>query len=156
MARFPVKLPLGPQRELCSKFEELRIDVVVPPPRTQPRNSWILAPTLALINKRAALQQQGKLSQQVSCLIGRQIKAGLSGDRQQRAPNAAENIEVHLAGGESKEAWQCLKGWYQAASDRTPAASRVSLAVQTAERVTLYGKVPPPGSYTRWHGRHTG
>jgi hypothetical protein len=48
MAKFPVKLPLGPQTELCSKFEELRLDVVVPPPRTQPRNSWILAPTWAL------------------------------------------------------------------------------------------------------------
>ncbi len=32
-----------------------------------------------------------------------------------------------------------------ASSERAPAASHVLLAVQTAERVTLYGKVPPPG-----------
>ena len=111
MARFPVKLPLGPKTELCSMFEELQLDVVVPPPQTQLRNSWILAPTWALIDKRAALQQQGRLSQLASRLIGRQIKAGLSGNRRQRAASAAENIAMHLAGGET-EVWRCLKGWY--------------------------------------------
>ncbi len=104
LATFPVKLPLGPQTELCSMFEELQLNVVAPPKRTQPRNSWISAPTWALIDKRAALRQQGKLSQQTSRLIGRQIKAGLSGGRQQHAATAAENIEIHLAGGETKEA----------------------------------------------------
>jgi hypothetical protein len=126
-------------------FEELRLDVVAPPKRTQPRNSWISAPTWALTDKRAALRQQGKLLQQTSCLIGRQIKAGLSGNRRQRAATAAENIEMHLAGGETKEAWRCLKGRYRAASERAPAASHVSLATQTAERVALYGRVPSPG-----------
>jgi hypothetical protein len=151
MARFPVKLPLGPQTELCSMVEELRLDVKVPPPQTQPRNSWILAPTWALINKRATLQHQGRLSQLASCLIGRQIKAGLSRDWQQRAATATENIEMHLAGGETKEAWRCLKGWYQAASERAPAASHVSLAVQTGKCVVLYGKVPPPGENVPIH-----
>ncbi len=85
------------------------------------------------------------MSQQTSRLIGRQIKAGLLGDRQQRAATAAENIKIHLAGGETKEAWQCLKVWYRAASERAPAASYASLATQTADRVALYGRVPPPG-----------
>jgi len=145
MAKFPVKLPRGPQTELCSLFEELRLDVVAPPKRTQPRNSWISAPTWAQIDKRAALRRQGKLSQRASRLIGRQIKAGLSGDRRQRAATVAENIEMHLATGETKEAWRCLKGWYRAASEQAPAASHTSLAAQTAERVALYGRVPPPG-----------
>ncbi len=82
--------------------------------------------------------------QQTSRLIGRQIKAGLSGDQQQRAATAAENIEIHLVGGETKEAWQCLKGWYRAASERAPAASHALLATQTANRAALYGQVPPP------------
>ena len=110
MAKLPVKLPLGPQIELCSLFEELQLDVVAPPKQTQLRNSWISAPTWAQIDKRAALQQQGKLLQQTSCLIGRQIKSGLLGNRWQRAATAAENIKMHLAGGETKEVWQCLKG----------------------------------------------
>jgi hypothetical protein len=57
----------------------------------------------------------------------------------------AGNIEGLLAGGETKEAWRCLKGWYKATSDASPAASQLSLAAQTAERVDHYRKVPPPG-----------
>ncbi len=50
-----------------------------------------------------------------------------------------------MASGETKEAWRCLKGWYKATTDTAPAASQLSLATQTAERVDLYRKVPPPG-----------
>ena len=78
----------------------------------------------------------------MSCLIGRQIKAGLSGNRRQHAATVAENIKMHLAGGEMKEVWRCLKGWYCAASEQAPTASPMSLAAQIAERVALYGKVP--------------
>jgi hypothetical protein len=145
MAIFPIKLPLGPQTELCSLFEELQLDVVAPPKQAQPCNSWISAPTWALIDKRAMLRQQGKLPQQTSCLIGRQINAGLKGNQKQHAATFVENIEGHLAGGETKEAWQCLKGWYKAASKRAPTASPVLLAAQTAECVALYGRVPSPG-----------
>ena len=45
MAKFPLKLPSGPQDKLSALFEGLRLDVVVPPNRAQPRNSWIFAPT---------------------------------------------------------------------------------------------------------------
>jgi hypothetical protein len=51
------------------------------------------------------LQQQGKLPQRTSRLIGRQINAELKGNQKQRAVTVAENIEGHLAGGETKEAW---------------------------------------------------
>ena len=51
---------------------------------------------------------------------------------------------MHLAGGETKEVWRCLKGWYRAASERAPAASHALLAIQTVKRAALYGKVPPP------------
>jgi hypothetical protein len=50
-----------------------------------------------------------------------------------------------LAAGEPKEAWRSLKGWYKAATDRAPKASKMSLAAQTAERVTLYGRVASKG-----------
>ena len=78
-------------------------------------------------------------------LIRRQIKPGLSGDRQQRAATVAENINMHLTGGEMNEAWRCLKGWYRAASKRAPTASPMSLAAQTTKRVGLYRKAPSPG-----------
>jgi hypothetical protein len=83
----------------------------MPPKQAQPRNSWISAPTWALIDKRAMLQQQGKLPQQELRPIGQQIVAGLKGDRYQWAADVAEAIDKHLAGGETKEAWRCLKGW---------------------------------------------
>jgi hypothetical protein len=66
---------------------------VAPSKQAQPRASWISAPTWALINKRAMLQQQGKLLQQTSYLIGRQINAGLKGNQKQHAATAAKNIE---------------------------------------------------------------
>jgi hypothetical protein len=65
---------------------------------------------LALIDKRAMLRQQGKLPQQALHLIGQQIVAGLKGERRQQAADMAEAIDKHIAGGETKEAWQCLKG----------------------------------------------
>jgi hypothetical protein len=110
MAKFPLKLPSGPQDKLCAMFEGLRLDVVAPPKRAQPSNSWISAPTWALINRRATLRQQGKLSKWMTRLLGRQIASGLKGDRQQRAADVAGNIEGLLASGETKEAWRCLKG----------------------------------------------
>jgi hypothetical protein len=55
-----------------------------------------------------------------------------------------EAINKHLAGGETKEAWRCLKGWYKTASKSAPAASPVLLAAQTTQCVALYGRVPSP------------
>ncbi len=71
--------------------------------------------------------------------------AGLKGDRHQRAAGMAEAIDKHLAGGETKEAWRCLKGWYKTASKTAPAASPMLLAAQTAKCVVLYRMVPSPG-----------
>ena len=137
IAKFPLKLPRGPLDKLCTLYEELRLDVVASPKWAQPHNSWISAPTWGLIDRRAMLWRQGKLSKRMSRLLGRKIVSGLKGDRQQRAANVAGNIEGLLASGETKEAWQCLKGWYKATTDTAPAASQLSLAAQTAKRVDL-------------------
>ncbi len=146
MAKFPLKLPSGPQDELCAMFKGLQLNVVAPPKRAQPHNSWISAPTWALIDRRATLRQQGKLSKRMTRLLGHQIASGLKGDRRQQAADVAGNIEGILASRETKKAWRCLKGWYKAASDTAPTASPMSLASQTAERVDLYRKVPPLGN----------
>ena len=58
---------------------------------------------------------------------------------------ATEIIKGHLTAGEPKEAWQSLKGWYKAATNLAPKASKMSLAAQTAEPVTLYGRVSTKG-----------
>jgi hypothetical protein len=91
------------------------------------------------------MQQQGKLMQWAAHLIGRQITAGIKGDRATCAAVAAEKIEGHLVTREPKEAWQSLKGWYKAATHCTPKASKMSLAAQTAEHVSLYQKAASKG-----------
>ena len=55
----------------------------------------------------------------------------------------------HPEGGELAEAWRCLKGWYAAAGDRPPKPCHKTMAKQTAERVDLYERVPPPGEPIR-------
>jgi hypothetical protein len=66
--------------------------------------------------------------------------------RQTMSASVAKPIKGHLAGGELKEAWQCLKGWYKATFESTPPASSMVLAPQNAEQVALYGRVPLPGA----------
>jgi hypothetical protein len=105
MAKFPMKLPRGPLDKLTTRFEELHLNLVTLLTRAQPCNQWISIPTWALIDKRAALHQQGKLSQQAAHLIRRQITAGLKEDHAKWAVVAAEIIEGHLTAGEPKEAW---------------------------------------------------
>ncbi len=119
--------------------------MVALPTRAQPRNQWISNPTWAIINKRAILQQQGKLSQKAAHLIGRQITAGLKGDCAKQAAVAVEKIEGHLVAKEPKKAWWSLKGWYKAATNCAPKASKMSLATQTAIRIALYGRVASQG-----------
>jgi hypothetical protein len=133
MAKFPVKLPRGPLDKLTTLFEEIRLNVAPLPTRAQPRNQWISVPTWALIDKRAVLQQQGNLSQRDAHLIGRQITAGLKGNRAEQAAVTMEKIKGHLTTGDPKEAWRSLKGWYNAATNHASKASKISLAAQTAK-----------------------
>ena len=81
VAKFPLKLPRGPLDELCTLYKELHLNVVAAPKRAQPRNSWISAPTWGLIDRKAMLRRQGKLSKRMSRLLGRQIASGLRGDK---------------------------------------------------------------------------
>ena len=71
----------------------------------------------------------------------------LKGDRRLRAEEAVKEVETLLGSDPSlhREAWNRLKGWYQAASDRDPPPNRVTLERITEEQVDLYSYVPPPG-----------
>ena len=100
---------------------------MAPPKRAQPRNSWISAPTWALIDRWVMLHQQGMQTKQLSCLIGWQIASSLKGDSQQQAAGMAENIERHLVGGEMEEAWRCLKGWIKPHPKQPPQQAQCCL-----------------------------
>jgi hypothetical protein len=45
MQQFSISLPRGPQKQLDAEYEELQRDVVRPPLRERPANSWIIAET---------------------------------------------------------------------------------------------------------------
>ena len=49
----------------------------------------------------------------------RQIWAALRGDRAARTAQVGEAIELKLMGGDVKEAFRHLKGWYRSASETT-------------------------------------
>ena len=146
-SRFPVR----PQRMATQShaeqiFEQLKATCEAPPKRERKENVWIQPATWALIDTRAALRKEGKLTQQSSRTHNRRIKAALKEDRRKRAADVAETIELKLAEGEMQEAWRLLKGWYRSAEDRPPKPCHDAMTKQTKDRETLYAKVSPPGA----------
>jgi hypothetical protein len=75
MQRFPISLPRGPRKQLDAEYEELQRDVVRPPLRERPANSWITTETWKLADHRAMLHRKGMLSQTAARGLGRQVKA---------------------------------------------------------------------------------
>ena len=143
--QFPLSLHRSPHKQLDAEYQELLRDVVRPPIRECPANTWITANMWKLVNHHSMLRRKGMLSQTALRGLGQQIKAQLTADCQMCATNAASNIEGCFAVGEFVEAWCYLKGWYCTAEDQAPKTCPEMLACQTAERVELYTAVTPPG-----------
>ncbi len=98
--------------QLDAEYKELQQDVVCPPLRECPANSWITAKTWKLFNHFALLRRKGMLSQAALRGLGRQVKVHLAADCLLCASNTRSEIEGNLATGEFVEAWRHLKGWY--------------------------------------------
>ena len=101
-------------------FKKLRSSCEEPPVRTYPSDVWILQTTWELINHRAILCQVGSLSQHGGRELGCQVRVLLKQDSQQRAANAANQIEQNLATGDPMEACWTRKGWYRTLDNRAP------------------------------------
>ena len=82
--------------------------------------------------------------------MGKAITARLAQDRRRRADEARAEVEALMKADPPliQEAWYRLQGWYKAAVDRAPPPDRATLKRVTAERVTLYSRIPPPGNTT--------
>ena len=78
--------------------------------------------------------------------MGKAITASLAQDRRRRAEEAGAEVEALMKADPPliQEAWYRLQGWYKAAVDHTPPPARATLKRVTAERVTLYSRIPPP------------
>jgi hypothetical protein len=145
MQQFPLSLPRGPMSQLDAAYEELKQDVVHPPPRERPANIWITDETWKIVDTRTLLRRKGMLSQAAARSLGREIKARLKADCLFRATTTASNVEGYLAAGEYIEAWRHLKGWYRSAEDRAPKPCPETMVKQTQERIDLYAARTPTG-----------
>ena len=80
--------------------------------------------------------------------MGKAITAILAQDRRRRVKEAGAEVEALMKAEPPliQEAWYRLQGWYKAAVDRAPPPARATLKRVTAERVTIYIRIPPPGN----------
>jgi hypothetical protein len=115
---FPLQLPLVKERdEQTCLFGELRKSCKEDALMWQKRNDWISEESWRLIPHRAMLRRTGRLCQTGGHCLYRQIGASLRKDRAKRTKGVGTQIKSKLAGGNVKEAFCHLKGWYWAASE---------------------------------------
>ena len=77
--------------------------------------------------------------------MSKAVKVSLAKDQRSRAEEAGVEALVKADPPHIQEAWYRLQGWYKAAVDRAPPHAQATLRRVTAERVTLYSRIPPPG-----------
>ena len=141
--RFLLKLPRAGRSSGEKLFEQLAGKIDKPDHRERPENAWIRPGTWALVDERAKLRHLQRLTRAEGRRLTRRIHAALKADRVERARQAGETVMGHLAGGDVKEAWRTLGGWYKAVTGKAAKPCYQRLERQTAERETLYAHVPP-------------
>jgi hypothetical protein len=104
-----------------------------------------LEETWRLIAHRAMLRRAGRLCQTGGRRLHHQIGAALRNDRRDRTARVGKSIVAKLAGGNVKEAFRHLKGWYRAASETQSKPCYHMMDCQTSERVILYAWRQSPG-----------
>lgn len=77
--------------------------------------------------------------------LSRRIKASFKVDRRRRAATAGDEVESLLKGGDIKEAYARLSGWYRESSVRPPKPSRADLEEFAVKYTDLYAKRRSPG-----------
>ena len=82
---------MGPHTKMDAGFKVLKEKVIVPGPREYRSNDWISKGTWALVDRRAGLRREGKLSQSTARSIGREIKTSLKADRVARVRSLVYN-----------------------------------------------------------------
>ena len=146
----PVQPPeAGERTEDEELFARLAATIEKPEKRDRAVSSWIRPGTWALVDRRASLRKQGTLTRWEGRKLGREIKRALKADRIERARRAGEAAMMLLAGGEAKEAWRTVRGWYRQAEGRAPKPCHHTMARQTREREELYARRDPPGNPPR-------
>ena len=142
--RWPVRPPKEPTRT-DQLFAALRRAVPKAQLREARRNAWISESTWILIDERVSAQRDTQYGQAFKQRLGKEVQKSLTTDRRLQADKAGTEALVKVDLPLIQEAWYCLQGWYKAAVDRAPSPAQATLKRITAERVTLYSRVPTPG-----------
>ena len=118
--KMPLRPPTEPTRE-DGIFAALQRAVPKPHARDRHKKAWISEETWRLVDKRVSARR-GTGAQVRIRRLGLDIRASLKGDRKRRLETAGTGVEALLGGDppNSKEAWRRLKGWYEAAVNRSP------------------------------------
>ena len=145
------RLPLRPPTALTREdriFAALRRLFPKPQARGARENVWILGGTWRILNERVSARRDPEKFQSLIRRLGREITARLKGYRRRRAEEAKAEVETLLGSYPPihREAWLRLNWCYQAAVDRAPPPTQVTLERITAERVNLYSYLPPLGA----------
>ena len=145
--RWLVRPPTEPSRT-DTLFAALRGAVPKPTPREARRNAWISAETWQLIDERVSTRRDPRYGQADRRRLGKEIKESLAQDIRRRTEETGAEVEAMMKADPPliQEAWYRLQGWYKAAVDCAPPPARATLNRVTAERATLYSRVPPPGN----------
>ena len=144
--RWKVRPPTEPSRP-DTLFAALRRAVPRSKPREARKNAWISAETWRLIDERVSTRWDPRYGKADRRQLTKEIMASLAQDRRRRAEEAGAEVEDLMKADPPliQEAWYRLQGWYKAAVDCAPPPARATLKRVTAERVTLYSRIPPPG-----------
>jgi exonuclease III len=142
--QFP--LSTSSSSELNSLFSDLQNECKEQFRSVRPfRSSWISTETWRLIDHRAERRRQVDFSFTEDRRLTRQIQRSLWADRKRRLETAGQAIESHLAGGDLKEAWQVLKGWYYHTTGRPMRPSYQDMWTIEREYGALFSATPSPG-----------
>jgi hypothetical protein len=139
---------MGPSSMMDSLFQEIETAAKPTPSdiRKGPRSSWISDATWRIVDQKNAVRRLPGNNQAEYRRLDRRLQVALTGDRKRRCAAAGAAAEAELSNGNTREAWQIVRSWYQTASTRPPPPSREDLTKVTNDRISLYTKELPPES----------
>jgi hypothetical protein len=138
--KLPLSLPLGPKDEATTAFDTLAAKCINPKPTWKPGKDWMSEATWHLIAKRASLLQSGRIGQDTTWRMKREIKATIKADKQKLTAKVGNLILAELAKGDVQEAFRHLKGWYWKAADMQARPCQQTMECQTNKREELYSE----------------
>jgi hypothetical protein len=138
--KLPLSLLLGPKDVDTMVFNALAAKCIDPKPMRKQGKDWMSKATWCLIAKRASLLQSGRIRQDATRRMKREIEAPIKADKQKMTAKVGDSIVAELAKGDVKEAFRHLKGWYRKATETQARPCQQTMERKTDKREELYAE----------------